>query len=91
MSNLGRLHSCAPSLFQADAPQRYNLAVALHSRYQGLAEVHIAVDIRNIRSFEIYGKWSVQASKQANIHMHVRNEVTAVWGSLRLALITILG
>ena len=33
----------------------------------------------------IYGKWSVQASKQANIHTHVCNEVTLVWGSLRLA------
>ena len=32
----------------------------------------------------IYGKWSVQASKQANIHMHGCNEVTLVWGSLRL-------
>jgi len=37
----------------------------------------------------IYGKWSVQASKQANIHMHGCNEVTLVWGSLRLAPITI--
>jgi len=28
----------------------------------------------------IYGKWSVQASKQANIHMHRCNEVTPlVW------------
>jgi len=27
-----------------------------------------------------YGKWSVQA----NIHMHGSNEVTLVWGSLRL-------
>jgi len=26
-----------------------------------------------------------QASKQANIHMHRCNEVTLVWGSLRLA------
>ena len=48
---------------------------------------------RNIsmRSFEIYSKWSVQAnkqaSKQANIHTHVPNAVTLVWGSLRLASI----
>ena len=28
---------------------------------------------------------SKQASKQASIHIHVRNEVTLVWGSLRLA------
>jgi len=27
---------------------------------------------------------SKQASKQASIHMHGRNEVTLVWGSLRL-------
>ena len=33
----------------------------------------------------IYGKWSVQASKQANIHTHGCNEVTLVRGSLRLA------
>jgi len=33
-----------------------------------------------------YGKWSVQASKhQANIHTYMCNEVTLVWGSLRLA------
>jgi len=32
----------------------------------------------------IYGKWSVQASKQANIHTHRCNEVTLVWGLLRL-------
>ena len=34
-----------------------------------------------MRSFEIYGKWSVQAS----IDTHVLNAVTLVWGSLRLA------
>ena len=34
---------------------------------------------------EIYGKWLVQASKQANIHTHVRNAITLVCGSLRLA------
>ena len=28
---------------------------------------------------------SKQSSNQANIHTHVRNEVTLVWGSLRLA------
>ena len=32
-----------------------------------------------MRSFEIYNKWSVQASKQANIHPHVCNAVTLVW------------
>jgi len=36
-----------------------------------------------MRLFKIFGKWSVQI--QANIHMHVRNEVALVWGSLRLA------
>ena len=29
-------------------------------------------------------KWLVQASKQANIHAYVRNEVMLVWSSLRL-------
>ena len=33
----------------------------------------------------------MQASKQANIHTHVRNEVTLVWGSLRLAPINYTG
>jgi len=33
----------------------------------------------------IYGKWPVQASKQAKIHTHGCNEVTLVWGLLRLA------
>ena len=44
----------------------------------------------------IYGKWSVhtdqaskQASKQANIHMYGCNEVTLVWGLLRLAPIIV--
>ena len=37
-----------------------------------------------------YGKWSVQASKQANIHTHMCNEATLVWGSLRLAPITVI-
>ena len=31
----------------------------------------------------VYGR--KQASKQANIHTHVRNAVLLVWGSLRLA------
>ena len=46
------------------------------------------VDLREIfeyAQFKIYGEWSVQASKQASIHTHVRNAVTLVWGSLRLA------
>ena len=33
---------------------------------------------------------SKQASQQANIHTHGCNEVTLVWGSLRLALIMIV-
>jgi len=40
---------------------------------------------QNKRSEVIYGKWSVQASKQANIHTHGCNEVMLVWGLLRLA------
>jgi len=42
----------------------------------------------------IYSKWSIQANKQAsnqaNIHTHGCNEVTLVWGSLRLAPIMIV-
>ena len=58
------------------------VAIALHDHPHEL-------DLRNIkiltRLFKISGKWSVQASKQALIHTRVRNEVTLVWGSLRLA------
>ena len=36
--------------------------------------------------FTVYGR--KEASKQANIHTHVRNAVPLVWGSLRLAPIT---
>ena len=32
--------------------------------------------------------WSVHASKRTSIHTHVRNEVTLVWGSLRLVPIS---
>jgi len=32
--------------------------------------------------------WSVHASKHTSIHTHARNEVTLVWGSLRLAPIS---
>ena len=39
-----------------------------------------------------YLKFSVSGrSKQANIHTHVRNEVTLVWGTLRLAAINYTG
>ena len=42
----------------------------------------------SICSIQIFGIWP-QASKQADIHIHVRNAVTLVWGLLRLAPITI--
>ena len=43
--------------------------------------------VREIRWFKIYGICKIQASK----HTHaLRNEVTLVWGSLRLAPIKIL-
>ena len=37
--------------------------------------------------FDIYGKWSVQASKQASIdtHTHMRNAVMLVWVGLTQA------
>ena len=38
-----------------------------------------------MRSFEIYGKWSVQTNKRTSIDTCVCNAVTLVWGSLRLA------
>ena len=38
------------------------------------------------RKIRTRSEWSVQASKhQTNIHTHGCNEVTLVWGSLRLA------
>ena len=47
------------------------------------------VKMCKIRAGSDLGKWSVQASKQANKHTHaVCNEVTLVWGSLRLTSIT---
>ena len=63
-----------------------SLAVALHARSYGLAEVHVGLDIPSLWniwmcSFKLYGKWSVQTS----IHTRVRNAVTLVWDSLRLA------
>ena len=46
------------------------------------------LDLHNIkiytRSFKIYGIWP-----QASIHTRVRNAVMLVWGSLRLAPITV--
>ena len=51
----------------------------------------ISIFVKYLKALiKIYGKWSVQASKQANIHTHVRNDVTVVWGSLRLAPIILL-
>ena len=49
----------ALALFHADC----SLAVAFHTRFHGLAEVHVDVDIVKYKnSFEIYGKCSVQTS-----------------------------
>ena len=44
-----------------------------------------------MHSFKIYGKWSVQTNKPTNKHRytHVRNAVTLVWCSLRLAPIIV--
>jgi len=46
--------------------------------------------MRKTKLVVTYGKWSVQASKQASIHTHGCNEVTLVWGSLRLAPIIVM-
>ena len=51
------------------------LAIALHLVILKFNHTHL--------KFTVYG-----TSKQANIHMHVRNAVPLVWGSLRLAPIT---
>jgi len=60
----------------------------LHSSLQAS---HTELDVGNIkiqtRSFKIYGIWlqaTNQPTKRSNIHTHVHNAVTLVWGSLRL-------
>ena len=62
-------------------------SLTLHSdslAYTGLHMLHA----RHRSSWNIrmrsFGEWSVQAHK-TNIHTHVPNAVTLVWGSLRLA------
>jgi len=46
------------------------------------------ITMQNKSQKVIYSKWSVQASKQTYTCTHGCNEVTLVWGSLRLAPIT---
>ena len=62
----------------------------LHSDSKTSTGLHMlhGIDFREI--FErAHLKFTVSGqSKQANIHTHVCNEVTLVWGSLRLAPLT---
>ena len=74
--------------FHVDARSNNNRLLLL----SGLTEVYIAVDSQSswniwLLSFKVYSKWSVQASKQVSkqTYTHVHNEVTLVWGLLRLA------
>ena len=55
------------------------MAVAVNPR-----EIFECVDLK----FTVSG-CAKQVSKQADIHTHARNEVTLVWGSLRLAPISL--
>ena len=68
-----------------------HLNSTLHSKQSSLQASHTELDLRNIkvqmRSFKIFGIW-VQTDRQTYIHTHVRNAVTLVWGSLRLAPIS---
>ena len=57
----------------------------LRVRFEWSLDLTCDVNYANYEPEVIYGKWSVQASKQANIHMHGGNEVMLVWDSLRLA------
>ena len=65
-----------------------HLNSTLHSKQSSLQASHTELDLRNIkvqmRSFKIFGIWP-QTDRQTYIHTHVRNAVTLVWGSLRLA------
>ena len=81
--SLNRLRSRSPSR------RHSSLAFA-----QLFAEVHVGVDIRSFHHHEIFEcahlKFTVSGgSKPTNKHTRVRNAVTLVWGSLRLAPITL--
>ena len=69
-----------------------SLAVALHACFHGLAliaEVHVGVDIHREIFESADFKFPVSGrSMHSRIHTRVRNAVTLVWGSLRLAPIT---
>ena len=68
-------------------PQYCTLTVALHWPHMlhvNLCEIFEYTHLK----FTVSGR-SKQARKQASIDIHVRNAVTLVWGSLRLAPITI--
>ena len=58
------------------------------SDVQASHTMHTELDLCNIkiqtRLFNIFGIW-LQTDRQTYIHMHVRNAVMLVWGSLRLA------
>ena len=68
-----------------------------HTRYKLRAVVQVSICLRTFRfslckifkcahlKFTVYMAANKQASKQASIHTHVRNAVTLVWGSIRLA------
>ena len=43
------------------------------------------LDLHNVKFICAHLKFTVYGRKQASIHTHVRNAVTLVWGSLRLA------
>ena len=64
------------SVVSTPGNRRYTLAIATSS-------ISVILKIRAHLKFSVSGR-----SKQASIHMHVCNEVTLVWGSLRLTPIT---
>ena len=69
------------SVVSTPGNRRCTLAIATSS-------ISVILKIRADLKFSVSG-WSKQASKQASIHTHVCNEVTLVWGSLRLAPIRV--
>ena len=64
------------SVVSTPGNRRCTLAIAL----PGLHELNLRSIKIQMHSFKIYGIWL-----QANIHTHVHNAVTLVWGSLSLA------
>ena len=80
--NFSRLNSRLPALHSGNSPSR--------SPTKCMSSIFVILKFkRAYLKFPVSGR-SKQASKQASIYTHVHNEVTLVWGSLRLAPIIVV-